>query len=54
MWVSVMQVMVSGKKLVPRPMTKEALCGLVHLQVDLIPNEVMQAHNRHKGQGTLP
>jgi len=49
-----MQVMVTGKKLVCRPMTKEALFGLVHLQVDLIPNKMMQANNHQKDHGTLP
>jgi hypothetical protein len=49
-----MQVMVPGKKLVCRPMTKEALFGLVHLHVDLIPNEMMQANHNQKGHGTLP
>ena len=49
-----MQVMVPGKKLVGRPITKEALFGFVHLHVDLIPNEMMQANNNQKGNGTLP
>src|SRR5437762_12966535 len=51
--VSVMQVMVPGKKLVRWPLAKEALFGLVHLKVYLVPNEMMQADNNHKDDRTV-
>ena len=48
-----MQVVVPGKKLVYRPIAKEALFGLVLLGVDLVPNEMMQADNHLTDDRTL-
>ena len=48
-----MQVMVPGKKLVHWPIAKEALLGLVHLYVYLVPNEMMQTDNNLNDDRTL-
>jgi hypothetical protein len=48
-----MQVMVPGKKLVQSPIAKETLLGLVHLSVDLVPNEMMQADNHLEDDRSL-
>jgi hypothetical protein len=48
-----MQVMVPAKKLVDWPIAKEALFGLVHLKVYLVPNDMMHADNNLKDDRTL-
>jgi hypothetical protein len=40
-----MQKMVPGVKLIERPTAKEALFGLVHLDVYFVPKVMMQADN---------
>ena len=46
--ISVMEPVILGKKLVSRPVFEHSLLRLVHLQVDFVPNPMVESHDTHK------
>jgi hypothetical protein len=43
-----MEPVILGKKLVSRPVFEHSLLRLVHLQVDFVPNPMVESHDTHK------
>ena len=52
--ISVMEPVILGKKLVSRPVFEHSLLRLVHLQVDFVPNPMVESHDTHKHERARP